>query len=256
MNAPAIMDMEARELQAGQPHILAVDDDPAMRKLIADYLAENEVRVTTVLDGRSMTEVLGREAVDLVLLDLRLQSEDGMDLMRELRAASMVPVIILTGRRDEADRIIGLELGADDYLTKPFNPRELLARVRAVLRRRHAEVRQGRPQGVRAYRFDGWELKLGTRRLVAPDGRLVPISRGEFPLFVALLGAPQRVLSRDQLLELSRLHNDDVFNRSVDVQILRIRRKIEPDPAAPRYIRTQRGVGYVLSASVEVVYSI
>ena len=256
MNAPAIMDVEALELQAGQPHILAVDDDPAIRKLIADYLAENEVRVTTALDGRSMTEVLKRETVDLVLLDLRLQSEDGMDLMRELRAASMIPVIILTGRRDDADRIMGLELGADDYLTKPFNPRELLARVRTVLRRRHAEVRQGRPQGVRAYRFDGWELNLGTRRLVAPDGRLVPLGRGEFHLLVALLGAPQRVLSRDQLLDLSRLHSDDVFNRSVDVQILRIRRKIEPDPAAPRYVRNKRGVGYVFSVPVEVVYSI
>jgi len=250
------MDLEARELQAGQPHILAVDDDPAMRKLVADYLAENEVRVTTVLDGRSMFEVLERETVDLVLLDLRLQSEDGMVLMRALRAASMIPVIILTGRRDEADRIMGLELGADDYLTKPFNLRELLARVRTVLRRRRAEVRQGRPQGVRAYRFDGWEIKLGTRQLVAPEGRFVTLGRGEFNLFVALLGAPQRVLSRDQLLELSRLHNDDVYNRSVDVQILRIRRKIEPDPAAPRYIQTKRGVGYMFVAPVEVVYSI
>jgi two-component system OmpR family response regulator len=257
MNAPAIMGLEARELQAAQPHILAVDDDPAMRKLVADYLAENEVRVTTALDGRSMTEVLKRETVDLVLLDLRLQSENGMDLMCELRAASsMIPVIILTGRRDEADRIMGLELGADDYLTKPFNPRELLARVRTVLRRRNAEVRQGRPQGVRAYRFDGWELNLGTRRLVAPDGRLVPLGSGEFHLLVALLGAPQRVLSRDQLLDLSRLHSDDVFNRSVDIQILRLRRKIEPDPAAPRYIRTKRGEGYAFSVPVEVVYSI
>jgi DNA-binding response OmpR family regulator len=177
-----------------------------------------------------------------------------MDLMRELRATSMIPVIILTGRRDAADRIMGLEFGADDYLTKPFNPRELLARVRTVLRRRHAEVRQGRPQGVRAYRFDGWELKLGTRRLVAPDGRLVPLSRSEFHMFVALLGAPQRVLSREQLVDLSRLHNDDVFDRAVDVQILRLRRKIEPDPAAPRYIRTERGAGYVFSTPVEVVY--
>jgi len=255
MNAPAIMGLEARELQAGQPHILAVDDDPAMRKLIGDYLAENGLRVTTVLDGQSMTEALKRETVDLVLLDLRLQSEDGMTLMRELRAASTIPIIILTGRRDDADRIMGLELGADDYLTKPFNPRELLARVRTVLRRRHAEAPRGRPQGVRAYRFDGWEVRLGTRQLVAPDGRMVPLSRGEFPLFVALLGAPQRVLSRDRLLDLSRVHNDDVFNRSVDVQILRIRRKIEADPAAPRYIRTKRGVGYEFSVPVEAVYA-
>ncbi len=166
MNAPAIMDLELRDLQAGQPHVLAVDDDPAMGKLIADYLAENDVRVTTVLDGRGMTEVLERETVDLVILDLRLRSEDGMDLMRELRAASTIPVIILTGRRDDADRIMGLEFGADDYLTKPFIPRELLARVRTVLRRRHAEVRQGRPQGVRVP-----VRQLGAQARHPPAGR-------------------------------------------------------------------------------------
>jgi two-component system, OmpR family, response regulator len=241
-------------LLAALPHVLAVDDDPTIRSLIVDYLGQNDLRVTAVADGRSMGEVLEREVVDLVVLDLRLQAEDGMGLARRLRDESTIPIIMLTGRRDEADRVMGLELGADDYLTKPFSPRELLARIRAVLRRRRAEVHQGRPEGVRAYRFDGWELNLNTRRLTAPDGRVVALSRGDFGLLVVLLGAPHRVLSRDQLLDLSRLHNDDVYNRSIDVQILRLRRKIEPDPVDPRYIRTERGIGYVFSVPVETVY--
>jgi DNA-binding response OmpR family regulator len=161
---------------------------------------------------------------------------------------------MLTGRSEEADRVMGLELGADDYLTKPFSPRELLARIRTVLRRRRTEVRQGRPDGIRAYRFDGWELNLNTRRLVAADGHEAPLSNGEFSLLVVMLGAPQRILTRDQLLDLSRLHNDEVFNRSVDVQIMRLRRKIEKDPAQPRYIRTERGTGYLFGVPVETVY--
>jgi DNA-binding response OmpR family regulator len=248
------MNTHAQEFPTSLPHVLAVDDDPTIRELIADYLGQNELRVTTVGNGRSMSEVLEREVVDLIVLDLRLQAEDGMNLARRLRDDSAIPIIMLTGRRDEADRVMGLELGADDYLTKPFSPRELLARIRTVLRRRRAEVRQGRPEGVRAYRFDGWELNLNTRRLVAPDGGIVLLSRGEFGLLVVLLGAPDRILSRDQLLDLSRLHNDEVFNRSIDVQIMRLRRKIERDPAAPRYIRTERGVGYVFSVPVETVY--
>jgi two-component system OmpR family response regulator len=188
------------------------------------------------------------------VLDLWLRAEDGMSLARRLRDDSAIPIIMLTGRRDEADRVMGLELGADDYLTKPFSLRELLARIRTVLRRRRAEVRQGRPDGVRAYRFAGWELNLNTRRLIAPDKREVVMSRGDFSLLVVLLGAPHRILSRHQLLDLSRLHNDDVYNRSVDVQIMRLRRKIEPDPATPRYIRTERGVGYIFSVPVETVY--
>jgi two-component system OmpR family response regulator len=239
---------------AALPHVLAVDDDPTIRSLIVDYLGQNDLRVTAVADGHSMSEVLEREVVDLVVLDLRLQAEDGMGLARKLRDESAIPIIMLTGRRDEADRVMGLELGADDYLTKPFSPRELLARIRAVLRRRRAEVHQGRPEGVRAYRFDGWELNLNTRKLTAPDGRAVGLSRGDFGLLVVLLGAPHRILSRDQLLDLSRLHNDDVYNRSIDVQILRLRRKIEPDPGEPRYIRTERGIGYVFNVPVETVY--
>jgi DNA-binding response OmpR family regulator len=149
---------------------------------------------------------------------------------------------------------MGLELGADDYLTKPFSPRELLARIRAVLRRRRPEVQQGRPEGVRAYRFDGWELNLNTRRLKNRQGQAVPLSNGEFSLLVVFLGAPGRTLSRDQLLDMSRLHGDDVYNRSVNTQILRLRRKLEGDPAAPGYIRTERGTGYCFGVPVEIVY--
>ena len=240
--------------QAAPAHILAVDDDPTIRQLMVDYLGQNALRVTAVADGRAMQAVLDEQVVDLVVLDLRLQAEDGMALARRLRDESAIPFIMLTGRADEADRVLGLELGADDYLTKPFSPRELLARIRTVLRRRRAEVRQGRPDGVRAFRFDGWELNLNTRRLAAPDGAQVALSNGEFSLLVVLLGAPQRILTRDQLLDLSRLHNDEVYNRSVDVQIMRLRRKIEKDPGEPRYIRTERGAGYLFGVPVETVY--
>jgi DNA-binding response OmpR family regulator len=240
--------------QAAPPHVLAVDDDPTIRELIADYLGQNDLRVTAVADGAAMREVIAEQVVDLIVLDLRLKSEDGMALARGLRDESAIPIIMLTGRAEEADRVMGLELGADDYLTKPFSPRELLARIRTILRRRRAEVRQGRPEGIRAYRFDGWELNLNTRRLAATDGRHVPLSNGEFSLLVVLLGSPQRILTRDQLLDLSRLHNDEVYNRSVDVQIMRLRRKIEKDPAQPRYIRTERGAGYLFGVPVETVY--
>ena len=240
--------------QPGLPHVLAVDDDPTIRELMADYLGQNGFRVTAVADGQAMQAVLANEVVDLIILDLRLQTEDGMTIARRMRDESTIPIVMLTGRSEEADRVMGLELGADDYLTKPFSPRELLARIRTVLRRRRAEVRQGKPEGIRAYRFDGCELNLNTRRLTSRDGRAITLSNGEFSLLVVLLGAPDRILSRDQLLDMSRLHSDEVFNRSVDAQIMRLRRKIEPDPASPRYIRTERGVGYLFGVPVETVY--
>src|SRR3954464_4827859 len=239
---------------AAMPHVLVVDDDPAIRELVSDYLAGHEMRVTAVSDGSKMQAILADQVVDLIVLDLKLRGEDGMALARRLRDDSEIPIVMLTGRAEEADRVMGLELGADDYLTKPFSTRELLARIRSILRRRHAEVRQGKPEGIRAYRFDGWELNLNMRRLTARDGRHVALSNGEFSLLVVLLGAPNRILSRDQLLDLSRLHNDEVFNRSVDVQIMRLRRKIEPDPAQPRYIKTERGAGYLFGVPVETVY--
>src|SRR5467141_2094371 len=246
--------MEAHARPTALAHILAIDDDPTIREAIAEYLGKHDFRVTTVADGRAMREVLGREVVDLIVLDLKLQVEDGMALARQLRDESAIPIIMLTGRGEEADRVMGLELAADDYLTKPFSPRELLARIRAVLRRRRPEVQQGRPEGIRAYRFDGWELNLNTRRLKAPAGKVVRLSNGEFSLLVVLLGAANRVLTRDQLLDMSRLHSDDVYNRSVNTQILRLRRKLEGDPAKPRYICTERGAGYMFNARVDIIY--
>ena len=235
------------------PHVIVVDDDPIIQEAVADYLGARGFRVTTVANGPAMQAALNDNVVDLVVLDLKLGHEDGMMLARRLRDESAIPIIMLTGRREEADRVMGLELGADDYVTKPFSPRELLARINAVLRRR-PEVQQGRPEGVRAYRFDGWELNLNTRRLTKPDGLEVGLTNGEFSLLVVLLGAPNRVLSRDQLLDMSRLHGDDAYSRSVDTQIMRLRRKLETDLTKPRYIRTQRQAGYVFSVPVETLY--
>jgi two-component system, OmpR family, response regulator len=239
---------------ANVPHVLALDDDPAIRQLVADYLAQNELRVTTVATGKELAAVMAHETIDLVVLDLRLQGEDGMQIARKLREDSGIPILILTGRAEEADRVMGLELGADDYLTKPFSPRELLARIRALLRRAKAQATVADAIAkVRAYRFSGWELNIGLRKLKSPKGDLVDLTNGEFSLLTAFLSAPQRVLTRDQLLDLSRLHNAEVYDRSIDVQILRLRRKIEADAAQPKFIKTERGAGYVFSAPVDVV---
>src|ERR1700680_5139616 len=178
MSTPAVMNTQVHQprTDTALAHVLAIDDDPILREAIAEYLGQHEFRVTAAADGSAMQAVLAGEVVDLVVLDLKLQTEDGMALARGLREESAIPIIMLTGRREEADRVMGLELGADDYLPKPFLRRELLARIRAVLRRRRAEVHQGRPEGIRAYRFDGWELNLNTRRLTAPDGHTVRCS--------------------------------------------------------------------------------
>jgi DNA-binding response OmpR family regulator len=238
-----------------QPHILVVDDDPQIRSLLTEYLAENGVRVSTAPNGQEMSQILADEAIDLVILDLRLANEDGMAIARRLREQLAIPVVMLTGVRDEADRVMGLELGADDYVTKPFSPRELLARIRTVLRRtRKPPSDQVRRREVRAYRFGDFELNLRTRRLKRQDGRAVSLTNGEVNLLAALLAAPERILTRDQLLEASRVHDNEVFDRAIDIQVLRLRRKIEEDPAQPRFIVTERGVGYIFSAPVEVVY--
>jgi two-component system OmpR family response regulator len=237
-------------------HILVVDDDPSLRALLQEYLGENDLRVSTAGSGAEMTRILDSSVVDLVLLDLRLDGEDGLQLARQIRSDSKIPVIIVTGKRDEADRVMGLEMAADDYITKPFSNRELLARVRAVLRRFQAsQEADALPRGSkrRAYRFEGWELNALSRRLTAPNGDRVELSNGEFNLLLALCEAPARALTRDQLLELSRLHGAEVYDRSIDVQILRLRRKIEADASAPRFILTERGVGYLFNVAVEIL---
>lgn len=237
------------------PHILMLDDDAAICELVAEYLGNNEMRVTCVHTGGAMFAALEAHAVDLVLLDLKLPGEDGLTLARQVRERATVPIILLTGRNEEADRVMGLELGADDYVTKPFSPRELLARVRAVLRRYQVQATLPERDGSRrAFRFSGWELNLRTRRLTAPDGTVVDLSNGEFSLLNALCRSPQRVLSRDQLLSLSRLHEAEVYDRSIDVQIRRLRVKIEEDATAPKLIVTERGAGYRLASDVDTLF--
>ena len=236
------------------PHVLAVDDDAMVRDLVSAYLEEHDFRVTAVASGRDMLKAVARQAIDVVLLDIKMPGEDGLSLAQELRATSKVPIILLTGRKDEADRVMGLELGADDYVTKPFSPRELLARIRAVVRRQ--QMNGTVPEaiaGVRAYRFAGWELNVRLRRLASPQGEHVPLRNGECNLLLAFLASPQRVLARDHLISLSRLHSDEVFDRTVDVQVGRLRKKIEADPRTPRLILTQRGQGYVFDCPVAAV---
>jgi two-component system OmpR family response regulator len=239
---------------AAHPHILVVDEDPVIRDLLTAYLGQNDLRVTTAADGDAMRALLGKDVIDLVVLDLKLGAESGLDLARQLRDQSAIPIVMLSGQSEEADRVMALELGADDYLTKPFSPRELLARLRAILRRRRLDVRQQRLGGLRGYRFGGWEVNLNTRQLVSPRGKHSVLTNAEFSLLVALLGAAGRSLSRAQLLELSRVHEDEVYDRAVDILIMRLRRKLGEDSASPRCIVTMRGVGYRFGVPVESIY--
>jgi len=234
--------------------VLVVEDDPALQRMILNYFAENNIHTLVASGRQDMVRQLGSTEVNLMILDLRLGQEDGLDLLREVRASSDVPVIIITGhRRDDIDRVVGLELGADDYLTKPFNLRELLARVRAVLRRFDiGRVTPTRDPERGRFRFSGWQLDRKTRRLTDPAGAPIALTKGEYALLLAFLEAPQRPLSREHLLQATRVH-EDVFDRSIDVQILRLRRKLERDPSAPRVIQTERGVGYVFAVPVERV---
>lgn len=241
-------------------HLLIVDDDQEILTLLHDFLVRHGFRVSTAADGREMRRVLAQWTVDLVILDMMLPGEDGIALCRALRAESSIPIVFLTAAADEADRIIGLELGADDYLIKPFNPRELLARVRAILRRaggggdKVPDKAQGRG-GVAAgrppvYRFAGWELDVGSRELRAADGTLVHLSSGEFSLLQTFLDHPQQVVKREELLEQHRGDAITPFDRSIDIQISRLRKKIEPSSKDPALIKTIRGIGYQLTVPV------
>ena len=233
-----------------QPKLLVVDDDPEIRSLLAAYLEKNGYRVVTVKDGRGMREVLATQRVDLIVLDLMLPGEDGLDLCRELRAGSRVPVIMLTARGDEMDRILGLEMGADDYLPKPFNPRELLARIKVVLKRTLAPSLSPEASERTVTRFNQWQLDPVSRHLVSPEKSVVPLSGAEYRLLSVMLGHANRVLTRDQLLDLTQGRDADPFDRSIDVLVSRLRRRLREDPRAPEIIKTVRGEGYVLSARV------
>ncbi len=240
------------------PHLLVVDDDREIRSLVAQFLTRHGFRVTGAKDGAEMMRTLDTARVDLVVLDLMLPGEDGLSLCRRLRAApdtAQLPVIMLTAMGEETDRIVGLEMGADDYLAKPFSPRELLARIKAVLRRVAVPPpgAGGGAGGGKRLQFEGWTLDLAKRELRSPDGVLAQLSAGEYDLLVAFVEHPQRVLTRDQLLDLARGRSAVPFDRSVDVQVSRLRRKIEPDPAEPTLIKTVRGGGYLFTASVSVV---
>lgn len=235
-------------------HILIVDDDAEIRDLLARFLDKHNLRVTTAADGRDMRKALEDWSIDLIVLDLMMPGEDGLTLCRNLRSESNIPVIMLTAMGEETDRIIGLEMGADDYLAKPFNPRELLARIKAVLRR--TADRPAKPSGVAAdgaaetYEFSGWRLDISKRELYSSSGTLVSLSGGEFELLHAFVTHPSRVLSRDQLLDLARGREAQPFDRSIDVQVSRLRRKLEEDPKSPSLIKTVRSGGYMFATDV------
>ncbi len=233
------------------PHILVVDDDREIRDLLAKFLERQRLRVTAARDGKEARRAFINGHFQLVVLDLMMPGEDGLELARWLRSESNVPIIMLTAMAEETDRIIGLELGADDYVTKPFNPRELLARIRAVLRRTGESEDKGHEGTIRTYKFSGWLLETARRRLLDPAGVEVAITGGEYELLVALLDRPNRVLTRDMLLDLLRGRQAGPFDRAIDVAVSRLRRKLEDDGRNSQLIKTVRGGGYVLSTPVE-----
>jgi len=234
----------------GPPHILIVDDHREIRDLVFRILTREGFRVSTAQDGRTMRKVLADARIDLVLLDIMLPGEDGLTLCRSLRAASQIPIIMLTAKGEEVDRIVGLEMGADDYLPKPFGGRELVARIKAVLRRSRIAPEVETKVKPKVYRFDRWSLNSQARELVREDGVTVPLSSAEFELLLALVQRPQRVLSRDQLLDLTRGRVAGAFDRSIDTQVSRLRKKIERDPSDPKIVQTVWGGGYIFTASV------
>lgn len=234
-----------------RPHLLIVDDDREIRSLLSQYLEKNEFRTTAVADGREMRRVLDRSAVDLIVLDLMLPGEDGLTLCRELRTHSQIPIIMLTARGEDVDRIVGLEVGADDYLPKPFNPRELLVRIRAVLRRASNTPRDPNPEVIRGFSFAGWKLDTTRRTLTDVGGKDVLLSGAEYRLLAVLLSSGNRVLSRAQLTELLRGREADPFDRSIDVRVSRLRQLLGDDARAPQIIKTVYGEGYVIGVPVE-----
>jgi len=232
------------------PHVLLVEDDREIRTLVSRFLQSNEMRVSTTADGREMDRVLRDSRIDLVLLDIMLPGEDGLSICRRLRASSNLPVIMLTAKGEEIDRIIGLEIGADDYVTKPFNPRELLARIRAVLRRGTNDTVEGIRKGS-ILTFDGWRLDPNVRQLHDPKGARVALTGAEFDLLLVFCERPRRVLSRDQLIDLTQGRTASPLERSIDVLVSRLRQKMEKEPKEPTLVQTIRSGGYMFSPAVE-----
>jgi two-component system OmpR family response regulator len=231
-------------------HVLVVDDDAEIRRLLGDYLRKNGYRATTVADGAAMWGALARGKIDLIVLDLMLPGQDGLSLCRKLRGESDTPVIMLTARGEETDRVVGLEMGADDYLAKPFSARELLARVKTVLRRYRALPMHLRADDASSIRFSGWTLDVRARHLVSADGVVTPLSGAEFQLLRVFLSHPGQVLSRDQLMTFAKGRESEPFERTIDLRVSRLRQRLGDDGAEPRIIKTVRGQGYVLAAPV------
>lgn len=232
-------------------HILIVDDDAEIRSLLSKYLFKNGLRATAVADGRGMWQALDAAQFDLIVLDLMLPGDDGLTLCRSLRAKSDIPVIMLTARGEETDRIVGLEMGADDYLAKPFSARELLARIKAILRRARSLPENLRPENARRLRFAEWVLDTVQRQLLSAAGVVTPLSGAEYRLLRIFLTHPNRVLNRDQLVDLTQGKEADPLDRSIDVQVSRLRHRLGDDPREPQLIKTVRGEGYVLAAEVK-----
>ena len=238
------------EMQGG-PHILIVDDHREIRDLISRALTKEGFRVSAAADGRAMRKVMADGRIDLILLDLMLPGEDGLALCRAVRTDSNIPIIMLTAKGEQVDRVIGLEMGADDYLSKPFGSRELIARIKAVMRRsQDTKTKDTSEQRRKSYHFGRWGLDTGTRALLRDDGVTVPLSTGEYDLLIALVERPQRVLNRDQLLDLARGRSAAGLDRSIDTQVSRLRKKLETDPADPKIIKTVWGGGYMFMPAV------
>ncbi len=240
-------------MNQGNTHILVVDDHSEIRDLLKRFLEQHGLRVSCARDGKEMKRLLEEREFDLLVLDLMMPGEDGLTLCRELRVKSNLPIIMLTAMGEETDRIIGLEMGADDYLAKPFNPRELLARIKAVMRRTQTETQPAAETLTRDLRFDRWLLDVNRRELVDEDGVGLSLSTAEFDLLKVFLERPQRVLSRDQLLDLARGREAVAFDRAIDTLVSRLRRKLERDPKNPELIKTIWGGGYMFSADVTQV---
>jgi two-component system OmpR family response regulator len=231
-------------------HVLIVDDDREILKLLSRFLERHGLRVTVARNGREMKQALTDWRIDLIVLDLMLPGESGLVLCRQIRTTSHIPIIMLTAMGEETDRIVGLEMGADDYMPKPCSPRELLARIRSVLRRARCAPFPPPARSLQVLRFEGWTLDVVRRRLASPEGLVVDLSPSEFELLVAFAERPQQVLTREQLLDLAHGRGAGPFDRTIDIQVSRLRRKVEPDPQRPQMIITVRGGGYLFTPSV------